>query len=204
MDKHIISNMEQGQERLVPLGGPQLRSNESYGQSLTSVTLGTFSGLVVDPRALELDKINIEDIAHSLSMQCRFGGHVTEFYSVAQHSIEVSKRVSVENALWGLLHDASEAYVCDLPRPIKSLFPEYIKLEREIQERIAARFSLSFPIPAEIKRADTIELLTEAKRFHNTPIFNGELIARPIEGMISLAPAFAKRQFLERYEELIG
>ena len=201
--KHIVSNMED-QPRQVPLGGPQLRSNDVYGHKVGECALGTFSGLIIDPRALELDKINIEDIAHSLSMQCRFGGHVTEFYSVAQHSVEVSNRVDKTLALWGLLHDASEAYVCDLPRPIKSLFPEYSKLEREIQERIAARFSLPFPIPAEIKRADTIELLTEAKRFHNTPIFNGSLEARSIDGMISLAPAFAKKQFLDRFEELIN
>jgi hypothetical protein len=70
----------------------------------------------IDPRA---DEIDIVDIAHALSQQCRFAGHCKSFYSVATHSWHTSNVCNSENALWGLLHDAAEAYLVDLPTPIK-------------------------------------------------------------------------------------
>jgi len=183
------------------LKGPRMRSKPRRGHALTASTLGTFTGLRVDPAALDANLINIPDIAHSLSLQCRFGGHCKEFYSVAQHSVEVSRQVPAEFALWGLLHDASEAYLCDLPRPVKALFPEYKKLELEIQEIIAAYFGLPWPMPKEIHIADAVELLTEAKCFHEVPVYDSELTHRQTP-LISQAPVFAERSFLQRYKEL--
>src|ERR1035441_7448066 len=72
--------------------------------------IGTFSGLRFWPLDPDPDKILIEDIAHALAHQCRFGGHASKFYSVAEHSVHVSKLCAPKDALWGLLHDASEAY----------------------------------------------------------------------------------------------
>ncbi len=71
---------------------------------------------ILNPRPEEID---IEDVAHALSHACRFAGHVPAFYSVAQHSILVSELLDARTALWGLLHDASEAYLHDLTRPLK-------------------------------------------------------------------------------------
>ena len=65
------------------------------------------------------DEIDIEDIAHGLSHTCRFAGHVPLYYSVAQHSLLVSELLDERTAMWGLLHDASEAYLHDLTRPLK-------------------------------------------------------------------------------------
>ena len=79
----------------------------------------TMSGVIFYPLDPRPEEIRIEDIAHALSHQCRFAGHCREFYSVAEHSVRVSRELPQEFMLWGLLHDASEAYLVDLPRPIK-------------------------------------------------------------------------------------
>jgi uncharacterized protein len=92
----------------------------------------TYTGKQFWPLSPLPEDIVIEDIAHALSMQCRFGGHVRTFYSVAQHSVHVSLLVEPQYALWGLLHDAAEAYLVDLPRPIKK-FSEMGLLYQEIE-----------------------------------------------------------------------
>lgn len=120
----------------------------------------------LDPRA---DEVRIEDIAHSLSLLCRFGGHCSRFYSVAEHSVYVSWLVSREAALWGLLHDAAEAYVCDLPRPLKRMLPGYSVIEGRVQAAIAEHFGLPPEMPAEVKKADEALLLTEARELMSAP-----------------------------------
>src|SRR4051812_30250690 len=97
------------------------RTGDQDGSVVRSERVGnwmqTFTGRQfwpVDPRA---DEIAIEDIARALAMTCRFGGHVRFHYSVAQHSFLVSLVCSPEHALWGLLHDASEAYLGDVVWP---------------------------------------------------------------------------------------
>jgi hypothetical protein len=126
----------------------------------------TFTGkkfFPLDPRPEDVD---IEDIAHSLSLQCRFTGHCKFFYSVAQHSVLVSQLLPWDAALWGLLHDASEAYLCDLPRPLKNrtaLGVEYSRIETGLMTCIAEAFDLG-PIPPMVKTADDIMLVTEASQ----------------------------------------
>jgi hypothetical protein len=108
------------------------------------------------------DMINIEDIAHSLSLLCRYNGHCKQFYSVAEHSIRVSELVPVGDRLAALLHDAAEAYLSDIPRPLKM----YLKDIKSIEDRIQAMIHSAFGIKgneAEIKKADNILLATEAR-----------------------------------------
>ena len=114
----------------------------------------TFTGqkfYPLDPRAEEID---IDDIARSLSMQCRYSGHTERFYSVAEHSIHMSYKVSLENAMWALLHDATEAYLSDVPRPIKPFLGDFTLLEENIHMKIAHKFELAWPIPEEVHEAD--------------------------------------------------
>jgi 5'-nucleotidase len=125
----------------------------------------THSGRRFNPINPNPDAIVIQDIAHSLSMQCRFSGHCREFYSVAQHCVLVSHVCGPTDALWGLLHDASEAYLVDVPRPLKrsGKFQAYIDIEHVMQEAICRRFALPFQEPPNVKAADTILLATEAR-----------------------------------------
>jgi 5'-deoxynucleotidase YfbR-like HD superfamily hydrolase len=121
----------------------------------------TYTGKPFWPLEPELGEIDIVDIAHALSMQCRYSGHTKRFYSVAEHSVHISNSVSPENALWGLLHDASEAYLVDIPRPLKPYLPQYKEAETRCMMAIAKRVGLSWPEPAEVKEMDTRILFNE-------------------------------------------
>ena len=152
------------------------------------------------------EKVCIEDIAHALSCQCRFGGHSSKFYSVAEHSVSVSKLCAPEDALWGLLHDGSEAFLCDIPRPLKVLpeFAAYREAEHRLQRVIAVRFGLPPEQPASVAVADDTMLWIEA---HSLGAIEEETIRDipiPLEMEIvsPLLPADAERLFLDRFEEL--
>lgn len=105
----------------------------------------------LDPR---VEDIELFDIAWSLSMQCRFAGHTSRFYSVAEHSIYVSDFCSPKNKLAGLLHDATEAYLTDIPSPIKSLIPKFTELQDKLYKVIAEKFKLPQEIPEEVHLID--------------------------------------------------
>lgn len=114
------------------------------------MVLTTRSGRKLDPLNIMPDDIDIEDIAYSLSMQCRFNGHCKNFYSVAQHSIRVAEAATgnphhEKYRLELLLHDAAEAYIGDLITPIKRLCDEYKDIEYRIDIAIAHKFNLNCP-----------------------------------------------------------
>jgi hypothetical protein len=112
------------------------------------------------------EEIFIEDIAHHLARLCRFNGAGQSFYSVAQHSCIVSSQVPAPDKLWGLLHDAAEAYIGDMVGPIKNLpeFAFYREIEKNILFAVADKFCLrSREIPIEVGCADLIALRTEAR-----------------------------------------
>lgn len=112
----------------------------------------------LDPRP---EDICIEDIAHGLAHVCRFGGHCKRFYSVAQHSVFVSYRC--RNALQGLLHDATEAYLGDMVRPLKYSMPDYLVAEERVWRAVCARFGLPLKLDADVKYADNVALMTERR-----------------------------------------
>src|SRR3954471_2936273 len=97
----------------------------------------------MDPRPEDID---ILDIAQGLSNQCRFNGQIKTFYSVAQHSVLVTRMVSSENQLAALLHDASEAYLPDLTSPVKRQIPEFVEAENRLMEVIADVFGFAWPM----------------------------------------------------------
>jgi hypothetical protein len=101
----------------------------------------TYSKKMFDPIHPNMELIDIEDIAHSLSMLCRANGHFRTFYSVCQHSINCAREAEVRGYTWRiqlacLLHDASEAYLSDVTRPVKAELPRYKEIEESLQETI--------------------------------------------------------------------
>lgn len=132
----------------------------------TSSGIITFTGKIIDPINPDPEDIDIRDIAHSLSQQCRFTGHTSEFYSVAEHSVLVSEAVPARDAALGLMHDATEAYLADLAKPIKQnsgLGEIYNEVEQNLWRAIADHFDLPYEIPASVKKADVVLLATEAR-----------------------------------------
>ena len=131
----------------------------------------THGGRRFTPFAPTVSDIEIGDIAHSLSMQCRFNGHISEFYSVASHSCRVHDLCSREAKVWGLLHDAAEAYVSDIVSPLKAGLPDFRGVEATVEAAIIERFgiSLNSDIIAEVKYWDMHCAFEEGERLLAKP-----------------------------------
>jgi hypothetical protein len=152
----------------------------------------------------EPDDVDIEDIAHSLSNQCRFSGHTYHFYSVAEHCVRMSEVVPYEDAMWALLHDASEAYLVDLPRPIKHAtgFEGYRDAEMAVMLAVLLRFNLPLEEPASVHDAD-LRLLETERRDLMTGAELWTTGATPLPEKIEpWWPKDAEIRFLRRYERL--
>lgn len=167
-----------------------------------------FSGVFFDYNNPDESDLGIEDIAHALAHVCRFAGHVSHFYSVAQHCVNTSFIVPPEHALTALLHDTAEAFTNDLPTPLKTAVPAFKDLEVSIEASMSRRFGFEFPLPHAVRLADLQMLKAEKEALK--PHASGEWevligVHAPDDGLISLAswdPAIAKTIFLERYREL--
>jgi hypothetical protein len=188
---------------LITQAGP---TNTERTSSLMS-WIQTYTGGRFEPLSPHPDSIRIRDIAHALSMSCRYTGHCSAFYSVAQHSVLVSKYCDPQDALWGLLHDASEAYLCDIATPVKrsNQFSAYREAEEILQGVIFKKFGLLGERPASVKVADTLLLCNEAEQLMPpNPSWAKYRTSNQVIKIVPLVPAEAKLAFLERYLELIG
>ena len=191
-------------EATVPPGTVVREAGRSRGDWIQTFTGRQFWPL--DPRA---EDVCLLDIAHALAMKCRYTGHSLTFYSVAQHSVLVSvccENVgSVEAARWGLLHDAAEAYLPDVARPIKGELVGYQAIEDRIMAVIAEVFGLELPIPEYVHQADLKLLATECRDLMAPPprpwisIEQIEPLAKQIE---SWTPVIAKCFFLNACRRL--
>lgn len=154
----------------------------------------------LSPRAEDVD---IRDIAHALSLLCRFNGHSAGFYSVAEHSVRVCDSLPAEHKLWGLLHDAAEAYLGDLPRPLKRQLPAFSQAEDVVLRCVMDRYGLAWPMPPAVRAADDQLLATEARDLMGAPAWarGTEPLPAPIEPW---TPTHARDLFLERFHTLVG
>lgn len=168
----------------------------------------TFTGRKFYPLSPRRSGVNIIDIAHHLSQQCRWAGAVKSFYSVALHSLHVSSMCRKGDALAGLLHDAAEAYLCDVPKPVKRGLPEYNLHEDRLLTVIASALHFEYPLSDEVHQADAAALYLESRYFFE--FARGEIPeAEPPRQsnwnfpiVCSAAPAQVEAWFLAEYRRL--
>jgi hypothetical protein len=167
----------------------------------------TYSGLrfyPIDPREAEVD---IGDIAHALSLQCRYGGHVKRFYSVAEHCVLLAGHLASHGhdvALWALLHDASEAYIQDVIRPLKPFLLNYKVLEDHVMDCVRKRFNLAGSMPDAVKDAD--DRIIADERLQNLVLIPWDREPGPALGVTLQfwPPAIAEKMFLKAFHELMA
>lgn len=168
----------------------------------------TFTGIDFNPLKFTEDDFDIVDIAHSLSMNCRWAGHSSSFYSVAQHAVYVS-RFMEKHKMLGLLHDGSEGYGADMPSPIKAILPDFRKLEDKIQAKIYSKFLGAQPTKEEhdyLKIYDKLLLDFEGTTFikHWADPIDTSIIYQVDEFFHPWHPDEAKEQFLKEFRKLVN
>jgi 5'-deoxynucleotidase YfbR-like HD superfamily hydrolase len=186
---------------------------ESIYEAANNRCIRTFTGKSFDILKPELD---IEDIAHSLSHLCRYNGHCSRFYSVADHSMMVCHIMGFK--LEGLLHDASEAYLSDVPAPVKQLLPDWKKLEDHLDYEVRKTWNLPITETEECKRADRLALFIEAyqlQRNRGADFLDPDGIRDEAIALLEAKPEFqmdnwittpenSKRCFLEFFHDLVN
>lgn len=168
----------------------------------------TYSGLNFLLYDEDIDMFRLEDIAHSLGMQCRYTGHAKQFYSVAEHCVLMSRYVTdLDCKIMALYHDAAEAYIGDLASPVKQSLPDYKKLEKAIERRLFTWLDYSIPLRVKklIKMLDTRILLRERNIL--LPATDEQWIENEVVTPLDIdimcwSPAKAEYEFLMQAEEI--
>lgn len=175
-----------------------------HGDGVTCIT--TYTAKKFYPLDPHIDDICIEDIAHSLSLQCRYTGHCRRHFSTAQHSVYVAEVVMQTDPALGLtalLHDASEAYFADVAGPVKKVIPRLVRIEKRLERVIAKKFGLKFPFPPVIKTADTVLLITEQRDLMQE--INEHNSVKPLNKVIKpWTSGKAEKEFLRLFDKLRG
>ena len=171
-----------------------------------SIEIQTYTGGILDIETMK-GHITVIDIAHALSMQCRFNGHCPQFYSVAQHCVIASDIAPQEFKLQALMHDAAEAYLGDFISPLKRTFgEEYKKKEERLLEKICKNLDVPYPINHAIKMIDAVLLATEVDQLFDSNIEDWNLASDPLPMSHTLIKPVshieAAKMFNKRFMEL--
>jgi hypothetical protein len=172
----------------------------------------TRTGKKFYPFAPRPEDIDIEDIAHALSMLCRYAGHTSQFYSVAEHSVHVAEALVLAGqpkhvVAAGLMHDATEAYLVDLPRPVKNGLPGYKDAEVRLAAVIAEKFGLPPVAPPIVKEFDTRILRNEAEALLGPGVDGWWESLERLEGVTiyeAMPPVWAKFQFMNWFRRVVA
>ena len=187
---------------------PDQTDPETAKDNHRHASISTYSGVEFFPLSPRVEDVRLFDIAHALSMKCRYTGHCHQFHSIAQHSVMVSQmlevmKASVEEQYIGLMHDTSEAYLPDVASPIKGSIPGYREIEHRLERVIAEAFNYEFPFPKSVKVADAEAFRHEYRQ-----------IMKPLDwwkgdpprydwGVIEeWQPFMARERFLQRHRRL--
>ncbi len=172
----------------------------------------TYHGVDMDPFSPRCEEIDIRDIAHSLSLICRANGHISHFYSVAQHCLNCEEEAAARGSdarvrLFCLLHDATECYISDLIRPVKRRFPEYYEAEERLSKLIYESLTGSVPNREEQKKVSDID---DALLYHEFLNLSGAKFFDQEPGLYAkLSFGFepfekVKMCYIERFEQLLS
>lgn len=162
-----------------------------------------YGGIAFDLDNPDPKTITIENIAHSLSMLCRFGGHCNRFYSVAEHSVHCYDQANDKDKKEALLHDGTEAFVVDLVTPVKLMLPEYKKLEDRIDLVIRSKFGLPESITPQVKKIDRRMLMTEKQQLMDKAPRSWDRTDNPYSFELPCwSPDQAKEEFLKRWDSM--
>lgn len=165
----------------------------------------TFTGRQYWPRDPRAEDVDIVDIAAALSKQTRYGGHCLRFYSVAEHCVLMARAAEARGepisiCFTALMHDASEAYLVDVPRPIKSDLGGYFDIENANMKEIAKRYGFEFPLPAVVKMLDNQILLDEQAQNMASPPVAWGIPGEPLGVTLQFwTPEQARGEFLSAF-----
>jgi len=162
-----------------------------------------YSGEYFDYTRPDDGPYHITDIARSLSNLCRYTGHVSHFYSVAQHCVLASQMAPPFLQMAALLHDAAEAYLGDVNSPLKTMLPDYARLEEQVERALFERFHVPWEQMAQIKSIDWKMLATE--RFALMPLDDTNYWPDHHPYLINIRPwdpLEAEQQYLNRFMEI--
>jgi hypothetical protein len=173
-------------------------------QSRTGDWMLTYTGKVFYPLDPRPEEIDLMDIGHALGNLCSYGGHSMLFYSVAEHSVLMSHHAdTLEDAKVALMHDATEAYLSDVVRPIKKYLTNYNEIEAKLWTVIAQRFQLPVVISNSVQDLDNRIVWDEMTTLFKDPSLLWSIPKHPLNVKIScLAPLFATDVFMRRAMEL--